>query len=386
MTDSAYTDLTINDCTDEIMDTTLYGDPLDPENPADIEKAIELGLSLDDKLYFLEGLAARLTELGTPCSIDETDTMLTAVKTRYKDILGKSCPRTVVEWIRGTTPGITNRQNNYDLCYALEMDLKETSSFFQKHYLTIPFILRSGVDAVFYYCLLNSKPYSTVVELLDRSADFVPQETVNTSTAQIRTAIRDIKSDEEFLTYLSTHYYTQQQHFRHAKSIIMEEIDALKQKLLDKSEMQKNIMDEEAEPKASINRLNSETLFALLGYKYTGKNETLIKLPKRFTESLPNDVTLGKIINDEEVSYELLRKTLMLLKFNSFYSLADEAGAQDNILGNLLDFKEELNITLDACGFSYVYMRHPFDCLLMYCANSPNPIGMLHSVLEEARN
>ena len=386
MTDSAYTDLTINDCTDEIMDTTLYGDPLDPENPADIEKAIELGLSLDDKLYFLEGLAARLTELGTPCSIDETDTMLTAVKTRYKDILGKSCPRTVVEWIRGTTPGITNRQNNYDLCYALEMDLKETSSFFQKHYLTIPFILRNRVDAVFFYCLLNSKPYSTVVELLDSSVDFAPQKTVNTSTAQIRTAIREIKTNEEFLTYLSSHCYTRQQHFQHAKSMILEEIDMLKPKLLEKNETQKSFMGEGAEQKASINRLNSETLFALLGYKYTGKNNTPIKLPKRFTESLPNDVTLGKIVNDEEVSYELLRKTLLLLKFNSFYSAADEAGGQENILRNLLDFKEELNIVLDACGFSYVYMMHPFDCLLMYCANSPNPIDMLHSVMEEARN
>ena len=386
MTDSAYTDLTINDCTDEIMDTTLYGNPLDPENPADIEKAIDASLSLDDKQYFLDGLVARLTELGTPCSIDETDTMLTAIKNRYKDILGKPCPRTVVEWIRGTTPGITNRQNNYDLCYALEMDLKETASFFQKHYLTIPFILRNRVDTVFYYCLLNNKPYSTVVNLLNSVADFIAQKTTDTSTAQIRSSIREIKTDEEFLTYLSSHCYTRQQHFQRAKSIIIEEIDKLKPKLLDKSETQKSIMKEEAEQKVSVNRLNSETLFALLGYKYTGKNETPIKLPKRFTESLPNDVTLGKIVNDEEVSYELLRKTLMLLKFNSFYSAADEAGAQDNILENLLDFKEELNITLDACGFSYVYMRHPFDCLLMYCANSPNPINMLHSVLEEARN
>ena len=289
MTDQAYTDLTINDYTDDVMDTALYGDALDPENPDDIAKAIDLSMSLDDKQYFLDGLATRLNELGTPCSIDETDTMLAAVKSRYKDILHKSCPRTVVEWVRGTTPGITNRQNNYDLCYALEMNLKETSSFFQKHYLTIPFILRSRVDAVFYYCLLNQKPYSTVVELLNFSTDYVPQDTVNTSTAQIRTAIRDIKTDEEFLSYLSTHCYTQQQHFRHAKSMIMEELDDLKQKLLDKSETQKNIMDEGADPKASINRLNSETLFALLGYKYTGKNETLIKLPKRFTESLPND-------------------------------------------------------------------------------------------------
>ena len=45
MTDQDYTDLTINDYTDDVMDTALYGDILDPENPADIEKTINFSLS-----------------------------------------------------------------------------------------------------------------------------------------------------------------------------------------------------------------------------------------------------------------------------------------------------------------------------------------------------
>ena len=45
-------------------------------------------------------------------------------------------------------------------------------------------------------------------------------------------------------------------------------------------------------------------------------------LPKRFTESLIKDVTLGKIIRGEEVTYETLRKALMLFRFYRFYSEA----------------------------------------------------------------
>ena len=64
MTNQAYTDLTINDYTDDVMDTALYGDTLDPENSGYIEKTINFSLSLDDKQYFLEGLATRLTLKG----------------------------------------------------------------------------------------------------------------------------------------------------------------------------------------------------------------------------------------------------------------------------------------------------------------------------------
>ena len=38
------------------------------------------------------------------------------------DMEVENCPRTVQEWCKGTTPDVTNRQNNYELCYALEMD------------------------------------------------------------------------------------------------------------------------------------------------------------------------------------------------------------------------------------------------------------------------
>lgn len=92
--------------------------------------------------------------------------MLTEVKRQYKEILGISCPRTVQEWIKGNTPGITNRRNNYGLCYAFEMDFQQTAVFFQKHCLTMPFNVKSTVDVVFMYALYHKKPYSEVTDPL----------------------------------------------------------------------------------------------------------------------------------------------------------------------------------------------------------------------------
>lgn len=363
--------------TEYIYDVTCFEMPVDVKEPQDVIKGIERALELEAHPVFLEGISARLNQLGTSCSVNDTELMLTEIKQHYKKILGFSCPRTVQEWIKGTIPGITNRKNNYDLCYALEMDFQQTAVFFQKHYLTLPFNVKNSTDAVFMYVLYHKKPYSVAADLLEKSNGFVSQEKAHTSTSQILAMIFDIDNDEKFLHYLSEHCYDNKQQFQLARSIICNEIKIIHNILL----------KYESERVISPERLNSLTIEALLGYKYQqGCKKTKDNiLPKRFTESLPNDVTLGKIVNGDVASYELLRKTLMLLKFYNFYYEAENSDP-NTIGGNLMDFYEELNSTLISCGFAQLYVRHPFDCLLLYCANSYDPIDTLYCVIQNDRN
>ena len=363
--------------TEYIYDKICFDDPVDTENAEDVASGISRALELESRPIFLEGVAARLTQLGVDCTAEDTELVLAEIKRRYKELLGFPCPRTVQEWIKGTTPGVTNRKNNYDLCYTLEMDYRQTAVFFQKHYLSLPFIVKSKVDAVFLYCLYHRKPYSAVTDLLESSKGFVSQENAHTSTSQIAAVIFDIDDDEKFLRYLSEHCYDNEQQFQLARSIISDEIELVRTILL----------RYEADRILSPERLNSLTIEALLGYKYQsgGKKAKDSKLPKRFTESLPNDVTLGKIVNGDVASYDLLRKTLMLLKFYNFYYAADNEDRND-ITCNLMDFYEELNGVLISCGFAQLYERHPFDCLLLYCANSCDPIDTLYCVIQNGRN
>ncbi len=370
-----FSELFRDEYTENIFDTACFGNPVDYESTEDIVNGIKMAVSLEERPIFLEGLAERLTTLGVPCSVSDTDTMLTEIRSRFKTRLGKTCPRTILEWIRGTVPGTVNRLNNYDLCFCLDMDYKETSIFFQKDFLTLPFVLRNRLDAVFFYCLYHKKPYATIVEMLKKSESYPVQETVHTETMQIRVKIREIDDDDEFMKYLAAHCYDSQQQFKKAKSIIMSELELVKEA----------IISESVNEKVTPERLNRLTISALLGYKYQGKESRISGLPKHFTESLPNDVTLGKIVNDGTVSYELLRKTLMLLKFYNFYREAENTD-NDIICANLMDFKDELNMALDSCGFAQIYMCHPFDCLLMYCANSYDPLLTLYSVTEYGRS
>lgn len=361
---------------EELIDR-LLGSPIDAENAEEVTAAIKKAAELEERPAFAEGLAERLRELGVECEAEDREMMLSEVKRRYREILGKSCPRTVQEWVRGTTPGITNRQNNYELCFALEMDLRRTAEFFERHFLTMPFNVKSRTDAVFFYCLCHKKSYSTACRLLEGAKGFVSQEKAHTSTSRIAAMIFETEDEDIFLKYLSEHCYDSEQQFILAKRIISSELDTVGERLMR--------FDNERAKRAD--RLGSLTIEALLGYKYQEKGSRVreLRLPKRFTESLPNDVTLGRIKNGQGVSYELLRKTMVLLKFYNFYFDADNCDGE-TIRSNLLDFYGELDQALISCGFAQLYPGHPFDCLMLYCANSYDPIDTLYCVIENWRN
>ena len=379
MNSDAYriSEITRDEKTDFIYDELCYGDPVENNTPEEVINGINKAIELNERPMFREGLAARLNELGESCTADNTNIMLTEVKKRYKSELGKSCPRTVQEWIKGTPPSIVSPVNNYDLCFALGMDLKQTASFFIKHFLTIPFNCKSRTDAVFMYCMHRKRPYSVITKMLECAEKYPDQEAAHTVSSQIRAAIADIDDDDEFVRYLSKHCYSNEQQFQLARETINKYIEKVK----------KNIIKYGGSGSFDIqspDRINSLIVAELLGERYQSKDENkrpddLPKLPERFTKSLPNDVTLGKIIRGENASYETLRKTLMLLNFYDVYCDPRDM-SRDEVVQVLLDFYDGLNAILVPCGFAPIYECHPFDCLLLYCANSYDPLETLHYI------
>ena len=341
--------------------------------PADAERIAARACELEEKSVFLKGLSERLNALGVRCAPEDKELMLEEVRKRYKSVLGITCPRTVAEWVRGTVPGNTSRRNNFELCLALEMDFEQTADFFRRYFLTLPWGCKSRVDAVFLYCIYHRRPYTAAVTMLEDSKGFVPREKAHTVTAQIFRTILSADDDESFLDYLSTHCYNNEQQFMTARNRIIEETQQVKDRLISDS----------YNDKLSPERLNSSVIAELLNYKYQPDRGSsfLHRLPQRYTTSLPNDVTLGRILSGSSASYETLRKTLMLLHFYNFYSEAVN-DSPEKIESNLSDFYSELNDRLDLCGFAPIYLGHPFDYILLACANALEPIVTLHEVNE----
>ena len=375
--DYLYKDISNNEETDIIFENLCFGDIIylhkDFENMLqDIEVAVEL----DNRKAFIEGLVKRLNYLGYVVEKNDVDGMLKALKECYKKRIGSSVPKTVKGWVRGTTPGDTKRRNNYELCYALEMSVDETAEFFVKNFMSIPFNYKDSTDAIFFYCLRNKKEYNTVCYFLEKAESFVKSECITEATAEIGRNIAEIDNDEEFIRYLEQHCYNNEQQYQVARKRINVLIDEIKDLLKDNRE----------------NRFVNNLVDTVFGFEYqnnihknlevnnsTKKYVMDSKLPKRFVESIPRSGVLGDIIKGKRESYETLRKTLIILYFFSYFYVIENSD-ENKIRNNALDFYEEIDELLFEVGFSPVYVRHPFDYLMMFCAMSPDPLGTFQEI------
>lgn len=312
---------------------------------------------------FAEGVAERLARLGVHCPLQDTETLLAEIKKRYKNRIGENCPRTIQEWVRGTVPGVTNRVNNYNLCYALEMDLRETGEFFRKYYLTVPFNYKDKTDAVFFYGLHHQKPYAVIKHMLDEAERFKAVNLSGTKTAEIGRQILKIRDDGAFMEYLSAHCYNNEQQYQIARGKIIE------------------LMDKYTENGAA--GLHAE----IMGFNYqdmvlSGMKKRIV-LPEEFLKSLPTDRTFLDIRKGKRETYETLRKTLIILMFYDFYIDAWKAAKEPDeaaVRANLSDFREAADEKLLDCGLSPLYERHPFDRLILFCAASRYPIAVFHGL------
>lgn len=344
-----------------VYEPFCYGDIFDMEE-FDIEDIRDV-VNLCRRPVFAEGLAKRLDELGVHMTAQDTGLILKEVKQRYKNRIGVSCPRTIQEWVRGTIPGVTNRVNNYNLCYALEMNLEETADFFVKYYLTTPFNYKDKIDAIFFYCLYHQRPYAVIERMLKESEEFEAVKISGTKTAEIGRRILEIKDDDAFMQYLSVHCYNNEQQYQIARGKIIV--------LLDKYE------------RSSAAGLHED----IMGFNYQdmmrSHMEKRMVLPDEFLRSLPTDRTFLDIRSGKRETYETLRKTLVILAFYDFYidvQKMTEEPDEKTVRDNLSDFYESVNEKLLDCGFPPLYEGHPFDRLILFCAASRYPISTFYGL------
>ena len=110
------------------------------------------------------------------------------------------------------------------------------------------------------------------------------------------------------------------------------------------------------------------------------------QMPNKFVSSLPTAQDINLILEGKK-TYDIIRKTLVILKFVSMYYetpfyAKDEGKLQKQIEEYFDDFEDELNILLVDCGFPPIYYRNPFDAIMLYCARSKEPIITFWTISE----
>lgn len=389
---------------DELFDSTEYAMELDKRNPV------------------LEGICSLLK-----VNSNDIKSIVKELNLRYRRMgVEEGVPKSVKNWLIGTPVNPAYRENLYNLCLALGMNLEETKVFFLKNYMTIPFNYKDRIDAIYYYGISHGMDYKSIKAFLDEFENLEEAGSYNDETALVGGYISEIDSIDRFREYLKQHTYGKNDQYNTAINEIKELLlvaarNAENERRL-KPELVKAYEDEEANlhDENSLIRGNEKKnpvniaglLYVIYGYdnqdRYSSHKTKISKceyLPKAFRENFPNDIEFSRIMS-KEASPDVYRKALIILKFYNFFchnllmSIYDIEDINENtrrkktleeywnrdpedIEADLDDFYYETSKLLAKCGFVQMYARNPFDWLILYCSKSTDPLDTLRELLAQ---
>lgn len=129
------------------------------DNEINLENYYSLIDDLATENIFLKGVYKFLNKLEGEWDQDNEQSIINFIKKKYRT-KGIPWEKTQIQWLKGIKEPSTkqsNKENSYNFCYALDMDLKTTAEFMFKYFQVIPFNVKNRVDAIYFYCIKNKK-------------------------------------------------------------------------------------------------------------------------------------------------------------------------------------------------------------------------------------
>ena len=353
--------------------------------------ALDYIINLDYVTVFKDACLKKIKSLG--CNFDSSDNdgisefILKCFADKNIDVKEK----TIKRWISKTedTPENTynDRDTVYKICFALSMNEKET-----EEYLERAFNFKAISEAVYYFCLKNNLSYHVAQEIITEieNKESVVNPDAECMSVVIANSVDTIKNRAELVDYIVKN----KEGFTRQNSTAIEKIKVLLPKCYEISTAEVQHFDNSKK----IITNEDELLEVIYGYAaratHNGENifkrsisdKTASKFPLLIKRNFPQREQL-KNISKENASNDVIRKTLIMLNFYCFFAEAqfgNSANEKSMFENGLFDeFVDEMNATLELCGYVQLYWRNPFDWLIGYCAESSNPVDKLRDIIDE---
>ena len=296
--------------------------------------------------------------------------------------------QTLTNWLTKGRPSNTanGRENVYRLCFALQMNTQQTSEFFLKEYLERPFNYKDIHEAVYFFCLNNNLKYPDALRLLStiESAKVVDNPFADNVTELIGEHLKDIKTEDSLVKYL----------LENRSGLTIQNQTATK-KIERLIESCKTIAPKEyalsyyTDKNITVDNID-ELLSVIYGYSARAKENAKpvfkksinkSNFPELIRRNWPQREQLQQILDKKNASYDVIRRTLIMLTFYDFVATALVNNALE--YGIFDEFTDEMNTILAECGYVQLYWRNPFDWMIGYCAQAPNPLDTLRDLIEE---
>ena len=341
----------------------------------------------------------------------------------------------------------SSRERMYQLCFALQLSYENVKWFFHHVYLTRCFNYHTIKEAIYSYCFQHKLTYSTALKLIQIVSE-APEPTTSIEerknyTKFVQEQIDSFHSEDELLHFLITNKHNFHAWNQTALSHIYalwEEIIGVKNNQEAIETLQKirrnlirhKIAKDNSNSKTAMEYLNtiqkdyqsfglllseiaqdaqkstanetfgenvleilkSKNIFSVdfvLQYLF-GTTENLQKnknIPNSIRVNFPNKTTFSNILDPEKaktsLSYDSIRKTLILLKFYTFWCKVKlECPEYKEYSFEELSsiYQQQTSTLLLECGYEDLYAGNPYDGIfLVFSKNKISPLDFFREFI-----
>lgn len=335
------------------------------------------------------------------------------IKLKFREAGITPSPRNIKSWF---DPGKNawrpfERRTAFLICCAFRLPVEEVEDFFTRCYLGRGFDLHKKLDAVYYFALKEGLPFEKIRELEtlpEAPEEDLPEETVYTDT--IAGDLDRIRTCGELLDY----FRMNESVFQYNNATAYRNISALWEKIAGQGGMAEkertHLFFEEIgdDPESSMwtepaGKTSLEgTLWQMLGLSREATEEISRKAkaerslkailrenPLMHTlaeASFPDRNGLKNILDGKRVSYETVRKILILLYFYKFWAdlaLKRRDGTYFATREDAARCVDEMNSLLLEAGYPLLYYGNPFDWIILFCIADDYPLRTFREYFRE---
>lgn len=333
--------------------------------------------------------------------INDIECKILFIKEKFK-AAGIQTPRNLRRWY--TDHIMIERKTVFQICFAFALGIEETNDFMRRICLMRGIDCHNMEEIVYYFALENGMDYQQAESVIKSINMVKPDKNIQPDpvyTEVIANDVEAISSKEELIEYLSENA----QQFEYNSASAYKRIQVLWNEIAgnsgiairEKKKIYPKFNDEDTEqPRVRHEDSIWEICLQMLGLAgsysdiyYSDRslksilkdNELLHPLAEA---SFPDRDGLNKVLLGRHVSYEKVRKLLILLGFYKFWG--EKALLSNNYNSEKSDVERcisTLNEYLVDSGYPTLYPGNPYDFIFLTSINSDCPLYIFRCIMRE---
>jgi len=351
---------------------------------------------------FSEAMDAFLARRGFDASRMDVDGKTACIRDVFLKA-GMEPPREVREWFTAGQP--IRRETAFQICFAFGLDGNETDEFFREYYARErSFNCHRVEEAVYYFCLNNGLSYGEARDIIAAvpAAEDGAKGGDQVYTASIIAELNSLTTRDELIRYLTdnrniftvdnvTAYAFIRRLWDSAAGpggLLIRERERLPSMLDDMANLKRSPV---REGDAGVRPWDAYLAILQLDKQDVKRLRTdrsiqpvIERLHAGARDSFPDRQGIDLILRGKRVSYERVRKWLVLLSFYTFWARrALDRGDYAACPEDGERCVAHMDQVLTDAGYPEMYVGNPYDWIFFYAAGNDEPLPTFRYIFNE---